>query len=90
MSYASSELALLEARIAHADKLLQEKQARLAAAQGTRTVPDYAVNPAFAAAAPPKPEPAPAATDAAPPSPTEQQRYQMRPPPPPPSVPSTI
>ncbi|KAF8244554.1 hypothetical protein K440DRAFT_10245 [Wilcoxina mikolae CBS 423.85] len=52
VSYQSSELALLEARIKHAEKLLEEKKAHLlrggdAVANGN--IPDYAANPNFSA-----------------------------------------
>ncbi|KAF8534913.1 hypothetical protein BDD12DRAFT_381603 [Trichophaea hybrida] len=52
VSYQSSELALLEARIKHAEKLLEEKKAHLLRGGGAganSNIPDYAANPNFSA-----------------------------------------
>jgi len=93
VSYQNSELALLEARIKHAEKLLEEKKQRLAGRSPTTSsrnnVPDYASNPAFSATAKADDKAGEEVTDTKDGA-GEQGGYQSRPPPPPPIVPTNF
>jgi len=92
VSYQNSELALLEARIKQAEKLLEEKKQRLAGRSPTSSsrnnVPDYASNPAFSATAQPDEKADQEGTGAK--EAAGEGDYQARPPPPPPSVPTNV
>lgn len=93
VSYQNSELALLEARIKQAEKLLEEKKQRLAGRSPTTSsrnnVPDYAPNPAFSATAKADDKAGEEAADTKDGA-GEQGGYQARPPPPPPIVPTSF
>jgi len=93
VSYQNSELALLEARIKQAEKLLEEKKQRLAGRSPTTSsrnnVPDYAPNPAFSATAKADDKAGEEAADTKDGA-GEQGGYQTRPPPPPPIVPTNF
>ncbi|KAI5841212.1 hypothetical protein BZA05DRAFT_230803 [Tricharina praecox] len=94
VSYQNSELALLEARIKQAEKLLEEKKQRLAGRSPTSSarsnVPDYAPNPAFSAIAKADEQTAEDGAEPKEGSAAQENGYQARPPPPPPSVPTNV